>query len=117
MDLNTLNPFVRRAAEKVFSAPYNIPARYLYDYDLVLTISGAADITIENETYNVRAGDAILIPPNIKNSFRVSNGSFHHFFVHFDPVYTPDSLIRRISFLSHKNMTSQHSKLIQKKHF
>ncbi|MBQ8380888.1 MAG: helix-turn-helix domain-containing protein [Clostridia bacterium] len=119
MDINLLNPYVRRAALKSFAAPYEITSRYLYDYDLVFVADGSAEITIDGAVYTVEKNDLILIPPNTENSFKVTEGAFVHYFVHFDPVYTPDSIIRKQSF--HKRpgyaMSKRQAELIQENIF
>ncbi|MBQ8380889.1 MAG: helix-turn-helix transcriptional regulator [Clostridia bacterium] len=117
MDINMLNPYVRRITRRSFEAPHSTKERYLFDYDLLLVEGGEARIKIEGEDYIAKAGDAVFLPPNVRHSFHVETGEFHQFFIHFDPVYTEFSMIRTISYDSPESVPKVNHILFQENIF
>ena len=114
MDINMLNPYVRRITRRSFTAPRSMRDRYLFDYDLLLVEGGEARINIEGEDYIAKAGDTVFLPPNVRHSFHVDTGEFHQFFLHFDPIYTELSMIRTISYHDPENLNKSERLLLQK---
>ncbi len=113
MDFNTLSPYIRRTWFCTLRAPCRIKERVLVDYEIILVFKGSATITIEGVPYKVKKRDAIFIPPGVKHSITVEDEDFVQPHVHFDPIYTEDSLKRKISFSVFENLTDEQKSLMQ----
>lgn len=90
IDFLTVSPYVRYihhmsdACEK----NYNIPWRYLYDYELIFVSSGSMTVYTEKDSYTLNAGDIHVMYPLVKHRRKIPAGSVcNHYSVHFDIVY------------------------------
>ena len=81
--------FVKRAT----FCGWNIPCRYIRNHELVLIIKGKGTICIEEQTFEVTAGDLIYFYPGQAHSLEVTQEPCMEFYgVHFDIPANMDKL-------------------------
>lgn len=84
-----LNQFIKRATFE----GWKIPERQLNDYELVLVVKGTGNISIENQTFHVEAGDLICFKPGIKHSLWLTTEPYMVFYgIHFSMPQESETL-------------------------
>ena len=79
---------------------WEIPPRYIDDFELVYIISGCGEVMINDITYEVCSGDLFCFHPNVKHSLKLGEEPYMEFFgVHFFPQ--PDNLIKEMPYYIH----------------
>ncbi|MCK4981275.1 MAG: AraC family ligand binding domain-containing protein, partial [Victivallaceae bacterium] len=61
--LHNFSPYLRQSGNQ-WRPRWNIKGRKLLDYLLVFIASGEGVFSLNNETFQVGSGDAVLIPPD-----------------------------------------------------
>ncbi|WP_162463353.1 AraC family transcriptional regulator [Paenibacillus psychroresistens] len=88
VDFSNLAPYVRFVQKYEGDDTYKLPRRIIYDYEIVLVLQGKWIYTIDNQGYEVNAGDMLIVPPYIQHSCYVPKGeSIQYYAIHFDLVY------------------------------
>ena len=95
MDINSLSPYIRVAANSREPAPFVIAPRCILDYELIMIEEGACTVTYEDKTFEVGPGSVLFFRPGIVHSIELKEG--HPFVtqphIHFDmffDVYSRD---------------------------
>ncbi len=86
--LCTLRPFVRQSGDSI-RPQWEMGNRKLLDYLLVCINSGYGVFTLEDQIYNIRAGDLFWVPPDTMHSMRGDSEAMHCIYLHFDLLYDP----------------------------
>jgi len=90
-NFDNISPYLRYihidAAIDGRSDEYIIPWRRIYDYELILLVSGELEIETENDKYTLKGGDVHIMPPLLRHK-RVGRDLIVLYSVHFDLFYT-----------------------------
>ena len=113
MDYNLLSPYIRRTWYSTLKAPWHIKERVLVDYEIIYVAGGSATVTVDGVPYRVKKRDVIFSPPGVRHSILVDTENFVQPHIHFDPIFTEDSLKRKISFSLPENMSEDQLSLMQ----
>ncbi|MBO5220329.1 MAG: AraC family transcriptional regulator [Clostridia bacterium] len=108
-----ISPYIRTAMHSTLVASCIIKTRVLYDYELIYVRSGRCRITVDGTPYLCKKNDAVLLRPGVPHSFACPPDSdFVQPHIHFDPIYSPCSEQRRVSFKDRPDMTKEELALI-----
>jgi len=84
--LHNLSPYLRQSGNQ-WRPRWNMKGRKLLDYLLVFIASGEGVFTLDNETFPVTSGDAVLIPPDTLHGMSGTSEKMHCIYMHFDLIY------------------------------
>lgn len=88
-------------SETFFSPMYNVdfsyPAHLHGCLEVSFCVSGAVEVTLEGQKYEIKAGQGILIPPNVVHSYHTADASAYHTI-----LFSRDLLSDFASMFSHK---------------
>lgn len=109
-----LSPYIRFAKDDKLNGIFELKERIIFDYELLFVMEGKLIITVEDEVYNVAAGDVFLFRPNRRHSMRcLSSDGFRQPHIHFDLVRQEDSERVPVSFKSFDEMTEEERGMIR----
>lgn len=108
-----INPYVRKAFYDRLVPHQVIGERIIYDYELLYIKSGRCVVTIEDQQYETRPGDLFFFRPGMRHSIIVFDEPLIQPHIHFDLVYTGNSIKTPISFINYDQMTDEQKGLIQ----
>ena len=106
-DLNSINPYVRRAYYDTMNPSKEIKPRIIYDYEILYIKSGMPTITIDGTEYNGKPGDFFFFKPRQKHSIVLNNITLVQPHIHFDLIYQEDSPTIPVSFIPEEDMTPE----------
>lgn len=86
--MTRLCPFVRQSGDSI-RPRWSITGRKLLDYLLVAVHTGHGIFTLEDEKFEVKAGDLFWFPPGVRNSMTGDSETMHCIYLHFDLCYDP----------------------------
>ncbi len=86
--MTSLLPFVRQSGDSI-RPRWSMGERKLLDYLLVAVHTGHGVFTLEDEVFEVNAGDLFWFPPGVRNSMTGDSETMHCIYLHFDLVYDP----------------------------
>jgi len=90
IDLNEINPYVRRAGFQKFEH-WPDKKRRIYDYEMFYCFSGKAHILINDTYYSLKKGTITIIPPNTPTKFWLDEKEPGNLgWIHFDFLYFND---------------------------
>lgn len=113
MDLNNLSPYIRIAMYSILPEKWVLEKRVIYDYEIIYIQNGSCNINVGGKDYNCTADQVVFLRPGIPHSFRVlENGEFSQPHIHFDAVYSGNSVITPVSFKDISQMTNEEKSLI-----
>ncbi len=86
--LGYLRPFVRQSGDSV-RPRWAMGNRKLLDFLAVYIHTGYGVFTLEEETFELKAGDLFWVPPDTLHSMRGDSEKMHCVYLHFDLLYDP----------------------------
>ena len=98
-----INPYVRKAFYDRLMPHQVIGERIIYDYELLYIKSGRCVVTIEDQQYETQPGDLYFFRPGMRHSIIVFDEPLIQPHIHFDLVYTGNSIKTPISFINYSN--------------
>ena len=108
-----ISPYIRTAMHSTLVASCIIKTRVLYDYELIYVRSGRCCITVDGMPHLCKKNDAVLLRPGVPHSFTCPPDSdFVQPHIHFDPIYSPHSERREVSFKDRSSMSAAELALI-----
>jgi len=114
MDLQKINPYIRRAIPSVLATGAIIHRRVLFDYELIYVESGEMTLTCDEVEYPCRAGQFLLIRPGVPHSFGEIHAPLSQPHIHFDMVFSSSRSARTpISFRDRSDFTAEERELVQ----
>lgn len=81
--IRNFDPLLRLFWEGEHTSRWREPGRLIYDCELVYVSAGAAQMTVGQTDFRLRAGDVIVIPPGVWHETRVEVSAARHC-AHFD---------------------------------
>lgn len=106
MDTKYLSPYIRVAMDSIIHPPWSLPERVIFDYELLYVMEGNIHVTVEDNSYNGKAGDVFLFKPKQRHSISViGENCFRQPHIHFDLFYTSDSPEVKVSFKALEEMS------------
>ena len=83
--LNSLSPYIRRAWDARMPVDWEIPLRFIYDYEICFIKAGTVNVWAEDTLYEGRAGDVFFFVPGQLHSIRsVGSERVWQPHIHFD---------------------------------
>lgn len=114
MNVQKINPYIRRAIPSVLAAGTVIHRRVLFDYELIYVEKGAFTLTCDEVAYPCREGQFLLIRPGVPHSFGEIHAPLSQPHIHFDMVFSSSRSARTpISFRDITEFTPQERELLQ----
>ncbi len=113
MDRNTLSPFIRHAMHSTLLPNYIINRRIIFDYEIIYIKEGSCKIQIDGIDYICKKNNVVFLRPGIPHSFCVGKEGVSQPHIHFDAIYSKNSLSTPISFKDRDAMTTAEIGLIQ----
>lgn len=114
VDINKINPYIRRAMPSVISAGTEIAQRVIFDYELIFIEKGGFTLGFAETDYKCTSGDFIFLRPGIPHSLKNINCDLFQPHIHFDLVYTENSTKIPISFKDFPQFTAEERCFMQK---
>lgn len=89
MWLEQINPCIHEMWRGDWRPGFVEPARYLYDHELICVMAGEFTLTAAGQSYELRAGQFIIAPPNTHHLSEASQGAVTRVCIHFDWLPQP----------------------------
>ena len=90
--LNGVSVYVRRVRDDKMPLNWEIPPRYIFDYEFLYVKEGTVHITVEDTLYEGNVGDLFFFPPGKIHSIKsVGKECVRQPHIHFDFFYDEDS--------------------------
>lgn len=93
MDYSLITPYIRYCEEDRYREPWRLAERKIGDHEFIFITRGAGRFLLEDRSYDVKAGDLILLKPNIPHSAVSVALPFEFLCFHFD-LYVSDNTNR-----------------------
>jgi AraC-like DNA-binding protein len=87
--LKNLSPYLRQSGNQ-WRPRWYLGPRKLLDYLLVFNGSGKGIFTVGKSTFDLNAGELVIIPPDTIHSMRGVSEKMHCMYIHFDLIYDPE---------------------------
>ena len=113
ININSINPYIRRAIPSRMPAGTKINTRAIFDYELIYIEKGSLNLKFDGVDYKCREGQFILIRPGIPHSFKRLHGELSQPHIHFDFFYNDTSEKVYISFKNPKEFTHDDKRLMR----
>ena len=113
MDINRINPYIRKAIPSVLMPGLELKQRIIFDYELIYIEYGTLTFFCAGREYVCGAGDFIFFRPGISHSFQVIQTELSQPHIHFDMVWTEDSHRVGISFKDYPQLTREERSIIR----
>jgi len=113
MDINRINPYIRRAIPSVLLPGLELKQRVIFDYELVYVESGTLDFCCAGKDYTCSEGDFLFFRPGIPHSFRTIRARLSQPHIHFDMIWAEDSGQVGISFKDYPQLTREERSMIR----
>lgn len=113
MNLNELNPYIRRAMPCVLGTNWHIDRRIIYDYELIYIEKGKFVFSYNEKEYICGEGTIIFIRPGIPHAFVKILEELHQPHIHFDIAYSANSEIVPICFKDYPDMNENEKSQIR----
>lgn len=81
--LQRIDPQVREVWSGAWGPGTLEPDRYLYDHELVVVTRGSCRIGLEDDTFEMASGQAMVIPPDLRHRTVAGENGVKRFCVHF----------------------------------
>ena len=114
LNAHTINPYIRTAIRSVLKAGTTIKQRIIFDYELLYVEKGEFLLRYDGSDYTCKEGQFLLIHPGISHSFHGIEQDLYQPHIHFDLIYTPNSIKTKICFQDKSQLSSNELLLIQK---
>ena len=102
--LNGMSIYVRRAWDAKMPVGWEIPPRYIYDFELLYVKEGELLLTIDNQTFEGVEGDLFFIPPGkIHHIKSIGSSMVRQPHIHFDFYFDEKSEDLEIPLTMPKN--------------
>lgn len=90
--LNEISIYIRRAWDARMPVAWEIPSRYIYDYEFLYIKEGTVSIVIEDELYTGAPGDLFFFPPGKVHSIKsIGSEGVRQPHIHFDFYFDENS--------------------------
>lgn len=117
MELQRINPYIRRAIPSVLTAGTVIHRRILFDYELIFVESGRFCLVVDGVTYPCEAGQFLLLRPDVPHSFEGIDAPLSQPHIHFDMAFSSRSVRTPICFRDRDELTEEERALVQEDAF
>lgn len=117
MNLQELNPYLRRCWYDIIPANRNIKPRIILDYELICLESGKMLLEYNGTSFYCQQGDILLLCPGIPHSFQLLGEPLSQPHIHFDLVYDSYSPAVFVSMQPYETMTETARRMIRKNEF
>ena len=114
VNINSINPYIRRARDSTIYVGTDGPARALFDYELIYLEQGDFVLNYNNRDFHCTDGCFILIRPGVSHRFTNITKHLHQPHIHFDVVYTSLSPQIVVSSKDIPSFTEDEKSLLQK---
>jgi AraC-like DNA-binding protein len=106
--MDHFSPYIRVAFDHMTEAPWVIPERVIWDYELMYVMEGRVVVTVEDKLYNGISGDVFLFKPLQKHSIcSADTNRIRQPHVHFDLYSLPDREDVTVSHRTFQQMNEQ----------
>lgn len=106
--MDHFSPYIRVAFDHTIEAPWVIPERVIWDYELMYVMEGRLLVTVEDNLYHGLPGDVFLFKPNQRHSIRTADSHrIRQPHVHFDLYSLPDRKEVSVSFKTLQQMNQK----------
>lgn len=105
--IDEINPYIRVAMPSVLSPGTIIKKRSIFDYELIYIEDGEFTLNYDGCDYHCIPGQFIFIRPGISHSFTNINRELSQPHIHFDMMYSPNSIRIPISFKDISEFSSE----------
>lgn len=110
----SLCPYVRVAWNNYCAAPWEVPERIIFDWELLYIKEGAVRITIADEVYHAKAGSIFLLKPGKRHSISLLGCSkLHQPHIHFDLITQEDSEQVKVNFQPKETLSQREIAMIR----
>lgn len=110
-----LCPYIRTAWNCYCGAPWQVPERVIYDYELLYIKEGSVRITIEDDAFDAGPGSIFLFKPGKRHSISLRDCTrLHQPHIHFDLIADDLSEQIRVNFQNRAAMTKQEIDMIRR---
>ncbi|MBE6769081.1 MAG: helix-turn-helix domain-containing protein [Ruminococcaceae bacterium] len=117
MELQRINPYIRRAIPSVLAAGTTIRRRIIFDYELLYVESGAFQLVCDGVAHPCCAGQFLLLRPGVPHSFEEIDAPLSQPHVHFDLAFSSRSARTPICFRDRDELREEEFALIQEDAF
>lgn len=109
-----LCPYIRTAWNCYCAAPWEVPERIIFDWELLYIKEGVVRITIEDMVYHAGPGSIFLFKPGKRHSISLLGCSkLHQPHIHFDLIAQEDSEQVKVNFQPREVMSQQEIAMIR----
>lgn len=113
MNHNAISPYIHTAMHSTLVASYQIKTRVIYDYELIYVRNGSCVITVDGVPHPASRNQVVFLRPGIPHDFAcTAEEDFVQPHIHFDPIFSPQSEQRPVSFKDRPAMTEAETALI-----
>lgn len=84
MWLEQVNPQINQMWRGEWPLGFIEPARYLYDHELVCVVRGNFTLLVQDQSFEMSAGQFIIVPPNTHHVSETLSGKATRACIHFD---------------------------------
>ncbi len=113
MELQRINPYIRRAIPSVLAAGTVIHRRIIFDYELLYVESGQFQLTCDDVAYPCNKGQFLLLRPGVPHSFERIDTPLSQPHIHFDLAFSSRSTRTPICFRDRNDLDDDEILLIQ----
>ena len=114
LNINSVNPYIRRANPSILPIGTRILCRAIFDYELIYIENGDLTLKYDGVNYRCKDGQFVLIRPGVPHSFKKLKTELSQPHIHFDISYRENSEAVYISFKNPKEFTTEDRKLIRR---
>lgn len=107
MNIQCINPYIRVAMESTLAPGTVIHRRVIFDYELIFVESGGVTLTYNETAYPCRAGQFVLIRPDVPHSFSDITTPLSQPHIHFDLTYSSRSARIPVCFRDRDQLTEE----------
>ena len=113
MNHNAISPYLRIAMHSTLVASHRIKTRVIFDYELIYVRSGSCTITVDGVPHPCRKNEVVFLRPGVPHAFACPEDTdFVQPHMHFDPLWSPQSERRYVSFKDRSDMSEAELALI-----
>lgn len=112
MNIHKINPYIRHVMHSELPPQTHINRRIILDYELLYIESGKLMLTYNEKDFLCKAGDILLLCPNIPHTFHVIE-TLSQPHIHFDVKYDAQSEQVFVSFQDYNELTAEEHHLIR----